>query len=298
MRVGYLVNYSPEEVEFAKRAGFGSVQLIVAPESTLDPKTADQATIMAAKQAYAEANIEISSIGYYGNHLDPDKSQAQAVTSHFLSLFALAAALEADNLCTFAGRDPEKSIEDNLPAFREVFTPLAAQALDRGMRIGFENCPMFHHFPFRGINIAYCPRAWDLMFDAVPSPALGIEYDPSHLICMLQDYLQIIYDYGDRIVHVHAKDAEIVWRKVQRDGIFQPGAVRHRTPGMGDADWPRIISALVEVGYQGNLDIEGRHDPVYRGPRENEGLVISLRYLSQFVADEFVQRGTQPGTAG
>jgi len=37
---------------------------------------------------------------------------------------------------------------------------------------------------------------------------------------------------------------------------------------------------------------------VYRGPRENEGLAISLRYLSQFVADEFVQRGTQPGTAG
>jgi sugar phosphate isomerase/epimerase len=58
---------------------------------------------------------------------------------------------------------------------------------------------------------------------------------------------------------------------------------------MGDADWAQIVSVLHEVGYAGNLDIEGRHDPVYKGARENEGLVISLRHLSEYIADEFVK---------
>ena len=59
--------------------------------------------------------------------------------------------------------------------------------------------------------------------------------------------------------------------------------MRHRVPGLGQADWSQIISALREVGYQGNLDIEGRHDPVLHGEYEEEGLVIAFKHLSQFV---------------
>ena len=78
------------------------------------------------------------------------------------------------------------------------------------------------------------------------------------------------------------------WHNVPKNGIIEPGAVRHRTPGMGVADWAATISALVEVGYQGNLDIEGRHDPVYHGPRENEGLVISLEHLRRYIKPEWI----------
>ena len=72
-------------------------------------------------------------------------------------------------------------------------------------------------------------------------------------------------------------------RNIRVKGILEPGAVRHRTPGYGDVGWSKVISALVEVGYRGNLDIEGRHDPVFRGDREEEGLILSLKHLSQFV---------------
>lgn len=289
MKVGYLCRHSDREIAFATEAGFGSVQLLISPGDPLDPATTSADEVKAARDAWGEAGIEISALGYYGNHLDPDPAKAAAVRAHFVALFDTAQLLGVKCICTFAGRDPEKSVLDNIPAFTQVFTEHARLAEDRGLTIGFENCPMFHSFPFRGTNIAYCPAAWDAMFDAVPSPALGLEYDPSHLICLLIDYLQVIYDYGERIVHVHAKDAELVWPVVKRNGIMWPGAVRHRTPGMGQGDWARIISALHEVGYAGNLDIEGRHDPVYKGPRENEGLVISLRHLQQYIADEFVQ---------
>ncbi len=289
MKVGYLCKYAAEEIAFATEAGFGSIQLLIYPGDPLDPATTSEDEIKAARDAYGEAGIEVSALGYYRNHIAPDPAEAAEVREHFVALFDTAEIMGVDCICTFAGRDPDKSVLDNIPAFAEVFTDHAKLAEDRGMTIGFENCPMFHYFPFRGVNIAFCPEAWDAMFDAVPSMALGIEYDPSHLICMFMDYLQIIHDYGDRIVHVHAKDAEVVWPEVKRNGILYTGAVRHRTPGMGDADWAQIISALHEIGYEGNLDIEGRHDPVYKGARENEGLVISLRHLSEYIADEFVK---------
>ncbi len=288
MRIGYLTQYSEEEIAFAKAAGFGSIQLLIWPGYSLDPTVTSDDEILRAREQYAEADIEVSAIGYYPNHLDPDEAAAKQNHEYFKMLFDVAEKMGVGVLCTFAGRNPELDIPDNIPLFRQLWTDTAKQAEDRGLKIGFENCPTFHYHPFRGSNIAYCPRAWDMMFEAVPSPALGLEYDPSHLVCLLMDYMQIIYDYGDRIFHVHAKDAEVNWTSVRKDGIMEPGAVRHRTPGMGVVKWNEVVSALVEVGYAGNLDIEGRHDPVYKSQRENEGLVISLQHLQQFVKPEWI----------
>ena len=283
MKIGFLTRYTKQDIKLAKRVGFQSIQLLCWPGDPLNPAKTTKDKILRAKDDLAANDLEVSAIGSYGNCLDPKERVAKANQKHLVGLMDLCELMEVDTLCTFAGRDPEKDIPDNIPAFKKVFKPIAKKAEDRGIKIGFENCPMFHYFPFRGVNIAYCPRAWDLMFDAVPSPALGLEYDPSHLICMLMDYIEPIYQYGDKIFHVHAKDAEVIWRNVKVNGILEPESVRHRVPGLGQADWSQIISALREVGYQGNLDIEGRHDPVLHGEYEEEGLVIAFKHLSQFV---------------
>ena len=283
MRIGLLIDYGEDEIQFVKEAGFGSVELRIPPESALDPAVCGNEGLKAARDHLGEMDIEISSIGHYTNNLDPDPEVRRTNAAYLERLMDAAPVLGVDVVCTFAGRDPEVDIPDNIPAFKEVYTPLARKAEDMGLRLAFENCPMFHTFPFRGINIAYTPRAWDLMFDAVDSKALGLEYDPSHPVCLLMDEIELIYRYGERIYHVHAKDAEVVWRNVELNGILEPGAVRHRTPGLGQVDWAKFVSALTEVGYAGNLDIEGRHDPVYRDERENEGLLIAKRTLEQFV---------------
>jgi sugar phosphate isomerase/epimerase len=288
MRIGYLCEYSEKEIAFAKEAGFESMELIVGPGSPLDPERTARKDILEARDRLAEADIEVSAIGYYDNHLDADEGRAKAVHEHFRGLFKLAGLMGVDCVCSFAGRRVDLDIADNIPFFRKVWARTAKQAEDLGLKIGFENCPMFHYFPYRGINIAYTPRAWDMMFEAVDSPALGLEYDPSHLVCLLIDYLQVIRCYGSRIVHVHAKDAEVLWHNVAVNGLLEPESVRHRTPGMGVVNWAAVCSTLIEHGYEGNLDIEGRHDPIYHGPRENEGLVISLRHLKQFTGREWV----------
>ena len=283
MKIGYLAQYSEKEVKFAVKYGFKSIELLVPPGAPLDPVKTDEKTIMQAKENLAKNDIEVSAIGHYPNNLDPDLKKRKENSEYLLMLMDLCRKMDVKVLCTFAGREPDKDIPENIPAFKEFFTPLAKKAEDMGLKIGFENCPMFHWFPFRGVNIAYSPRAWDLMFDAVQSASLGLEYDPSHLVCMLIDYVEIIRRYGSKIVHVHAKDAELIHPAIDTYGILEPGTLRHRIPGYGEVNWAKVVSALVEAGYRGNLDIEGRHDPVFNADLEQAGLVLALKHLQQFV---------------
>ena len=55
----------------------------------------------------------------------------------------------------------------------------------------------------------------------------------------------------------------------------------HRFPGFGDSDWTRIMGKLKESGFEGDIVIEGFHDPEYRGEREMEGQLLALDYLKK-----------------
>ena len=65
-------------------------------------------------------------------------------------------------------------------------------------------------------NLAHNPELWDLLFDAVPSPALGLSFDPSHLVWLhIPNIPDVIRAYGSRIYHFDGKDTEILppcWR--------------------------------------------------------------------------------------
>ena len=72
------------------------------------------------------------------------------------------------------------------------------------------------------------------------------------------------------------------WDVIRERGIFGSlPFVQMRTPGFGDSDWTCIISELRLAGYRGAIDIEGWHDPVYRGDLEITGQVRALEYLKQ-----------------
>lgn len=275
MKIGFLAGYTEEIVEFAAQAGFGSLELGLWPGA--GPGSAGPVA-----DSIRQKGLEISALGHYPNNLDPDPAKRAESIDGIKNVIDIAVAMGVDVVCTFAGRVPDKSIEDNIPVFREVFAPLADYAEKRSVKIAFENCPMMHTFPFRGINIAYSPEAWELMFDAVPSAALGLEMDPSHLHWLGVDYVKAVRDFGSRIYHVHAKDTEIRRDKLSHQSIFGGSWWRYRIPGWGEVDWKLFISALHDVGYEGNLDIE-HEDPVFSGERYREGLVLGLKHLSRFV---------------
>ena len=180
-----------------------------------------------------------------------------------------------------------------MPAFRRVFTPLAKQAEDRGVRIAFENCEMRGTWEYGDMNIAHAPAAWEMMFNEVPSDALGLEWEPCHQLNSLIDPLPQLRQWAHKVFHVHGKDATVMWDVIRTGGIRGGKQyMHHRTPGFGDTNWTDVISILRMAGYRGAIDIEGWHDPVYRDELEMTGQVHALHYLKQCRGGPFVANPT------
>lgn len=268
MRLGFYANYTPETAGFAHQVGFDSMELSAWPKSALDAEKATPAQIDAILTDLKSKNIEISALGYYPNYLDPD--EGPQAFAYLVKVMDLARQMGVATIATFAGRDAAKSVVDNMPLFKDTFSRLCDEAEKRGVRLAIENCPMMNVKEMRSINIAFSPEVWAMMFDAVPSKALGLEIDPSHMVWQRIDYIKAIRDFGDRIFHVHAKDMEILYDKLGHSGIYgqafgEPFGLGHgwwraRTPGWGEVDWPAFISTLIEVNYPGNIDIEHEDD--------------------------------------
>ena len=232
-------------------------------------------------EALEGTDAVISSLGLFGNPMDTEPQDEQCLKDWQTCIDA-APMFGCDVVAGFTGRLRGRSIDENIPRFREVWTPLAERAEANKVRIAFENCPMEGTWETGDWNIAHNPAAWELMFDAVPSEYVGLEWEPCHQMTQLIEPIPQIKDWCQRFVHVHGKDATILWDVIARDGIGgKTQFVYHRTPGFGDSDWKRIITLLRMHGYTGTIDIEGWHDPVYRGDLEMTGQVLGLNYLKE-----------------
>ena len=97
------------------------------------------------------------------------------------------------------------------------------------------------------------------MFEAIPSRHFGLNYDPSHMILQMMDYVRPIYDFRDRLFHTHAKDMKID-RQSSTIAAFSASAGARRRSGLGSIDWAAWISALTDVGYHGPVCIEVEDD--------------------------------------
>ncbi len=241
----------------------------------------------AVREAAEGRGASISALGVYGNPLRMDAAGEAARDGLRRALLA-ARAFGTSVVGCFAGRIPGTPVPDSIPRFQQVFTELARIAEGEGVGLAFENCLQGGNWERGDINIGFHPAAWELMFDAVPSPALGLEWEPCHLMCQLMDPLPVLDRYAGRILHVHGKDGQLNRTLLAASGTHGPDhVVRHRFPGLGDSDWTVIFQKLAAAGYQGVIDIEGGHDPVFRGDREMEGQVNALDYLKQCRAAAF-----------
>ena len=116
----------------------------------------------------------------------------------------------------------------------------------------------------------------------MPSPAIGLSFDPSHLLWLgIEDIPGLIREFGGRIYHVDGKDAEIVRDRLRRQGILGSGWWRYRLPGNGELDWPAIVAALREIGYDGTITIEQEDDldPGF------DAVARSARYLHEVLGE-------------
>lgn len=235
------------------------------------------------KDAIGGSGLTVSCLSVYTNALrDENRISDWENCIDFAHLFG------TDTVTGFAGRLDGKSVPDNIPKFKEVFTELAKRAADKGVKIAFENCYMGGNWHGGSFNIANSPLAWDMMFDAVPYDNIGIEWEPSHHLTQLRDPLLSLKKYAKRIYHIHGKDANIDWDVIKEFGI--DGAKWYacdRMPGFGDTNWKEICSVLYKNGYAGTIDIEGFHDPYFKNELEFTGQVAALKYLKKCRGGEF-----------
>ncbi len=230
----------------------------------------------------------VSSVGIYGNPLVDDDCARS-----WKKCIDVAPWFGCDLVCGFAGRIVDKPIPDSMKRFKNVFGPLVKRAADKGVRIAFENCDMGGDWRLGNWNIAHAPTAWEMMFNEIPADNLGLEWEPCHQMVSLIDPLPQLRKWVHKIFHLHGKDATIDWAQLRTTGLRggQPW-VWHRTPGFGDTNWTDVISILRQYKWNGSIDIEGWHDPVYRDDLEMTGQVHALRYLQQCRGGPFVSNPT------
>lgn len=238
---------------------------------------------------YAAAHgVEISALAFYPNTMDGDLEKRAANVAHLMTVIRASARLGVNLVTTFIGRDQNKSVEENLALVQEVWPPIIALAEELGVKIAIENCPMLFgrdQWP-GGQNLMTTPAIWRRVFQLLPSENLGINYDPSHFVWQMIDYVKPLYEFRDKIFHVHYKDIKLYPDKLNEVGImaYPLDFMSPKLPGLGDVNWGKFVSALTDIGYDSFTCIEVE-DKAFEGSESAvlNSLRLSKRYLEQFV---------------
>ncbi len=250
----------------------------------------------AARVRDAAQGLPVSALGCYGNTLADEscRREIERLIDH-AHLFGCGV------VSVFAGSLDGVPVPDAMPAFRQVFAGLCRRAADRGVSLAIEGCPMGTDWRRGGgQNIAFCPDAWEMIFDAVPDDCLGLEWEPCHALMQLMDPIRQLRQWAPKVKHVHGKDGTVAWDVISEHGI---GAGRafgwNRTPGFGDTNWNDVCTILLMNGYTGFIDIEGYHDPVHYDTGEWSAQRRAVDYLKDCRGgreyfDCPVYRGYQP----
>ena len=137
-----------------------------------------------------------------------------------------------------------------------------------------------------GQNLMCTPVIFRKLFEIIPSPNFGINFDPSHYVWQGMDYIKTVYEFKDRIFHIHFKDIKLYPEKLKECGVlaYPLDYMSPKIPGLGDVNWSAFVSALNDIRYNGDAVIEVE-DKAFESCREDilKSIKLSKRYLDNFI---------------
>lgn len=303
MKMGFVSaileeNTFEEMIDTASELGFQCVEVACWPKgnaerryagvSHIDVDNLDDEKVTYIQNYCKEKKVEISSLAYYPNTMDQDLEKRRLAVAHLKKVIAASSKLGVGMVTTFIGRDQTKSVEENLELVKEVWPEIIREAEEHRVKIAIENCPMLfgeEQWP-GGQNLMTTPVIWRKVFEILKSDYLGINYDPSHFVWQMIDYIEPIYEFADKIFHVHYKDIKVYPEKLSKAGTmaYPLDYMSPKIPGLGDVDWGKYVSALTDIGYHGYTCIEVE-DRAFEDSQEDiiNSLKLSKRYMEQFV---------------
>jgi sugar phosphate isomerase/epimerase len=236
--------------------GFRAVELIAWNRDVLDEYYTPQ-RIKALRRLLADEGLELSEfVSTPPGMASPDRATRDQAVEHFRRMIDVAVELGATLVNTVAPtafsqdypRITEKHLRQewtldfgadrdwrqNWADYVEVTRRCCEACIDAGVKYALEP------HPYRWMrNAASMMR----LLDHVSSPALGMNFDPSHLFPMGEIPQMVIYEVGERVLHTHFSD---------NDGTSNV----HWRPGKGKIDWRGVLQALVDVGYDNVISLE------------------------------------------
>ena len=166
-----------EVVDFAAENGLECLEVACWPQSGakrryagvshIDAANLDEKKAQEIKDLCGKKGVSISSLAYYPNTMDPDLEKRNGYIEHIYRLIDASALLDVNMITTFIGRDPKKTLTENLEILKEVWPPIIRYAEQKGVKIGIENCPMLFtedEWP-GGQNIMSTPANWRKVFE-------------------------------------------------------------------------------------------------------------------------------------
>jgi sugar phosphate isomerase/epimerase len=251
------------------------------------------------KKILADHGFGISALSCHGNPLHPDRARANQDREVSRKTILLAEKLGVPVMIDFSGC-PGDSPHATAPnwvtcpwppdylkvldwQWNEVVTPYwteqAKFAADHGVKVAIEMHPGF---------VVYNPETM-LKLRSIAGPAIGCNFDPSHLFWQNIDPAAAVRVLGNAIFHVHAKDTQIFPSNLPRTGVLDTKPYTNererswifRTCGYGHGAefWGELISTLRMFGYDYVLSIE--HEDSLLSPEE--GLAKAAHFLNGIV---------------
>lgn len=283
-------------INYASDHGFQCVEMMCWPAGSGDSRryagvshiNVDKLDAKYINHYIKERNVSISGLGYYPNPLDADAQKSEYYIEHIKKVIRACNTLGVPVMNTFIGRNQHLNMQENLILFKKLWKPIIETAKQEGVKIGIENCPMFFtndEWP-GGKNLAISPAVWDKMFEIFPDPLFGLNYDPSHMVFQMMDEIKPIYQFKNRLHHIHIKDVKVYKDKLDQVGILANPLEYHspKLPGYGDVNWRAFFAALTDVRYRGPVVIEVE-DKAFEGSIDDvtAAILTSRNYVKQFL---------------
>ncbi|BDI21496.1 sugar phosphate isomerase/epimerase [Herbiconiux sp. L3-i23] len=148
----------------------------------------------------------------------------------------------------------EELVDAGYTDFADRWNPILDVFDEVGVRFASETHPSEIHYDYWTTKAA---------LDAVEHrEAFGINWDPSHFVWQDLDPTMYLWDFKDRIYHVHCKDTKkrlngrngrlgshLAWADPRRGWDFI-------STGHGDVPWEDCFRMLNAIGYEGPLSVE------------------------------------------
>jgi len=265
----------PTLIDWAKSSGFSRLDLKKDADST--------ASIV------VDAGLKIGSVDLVAwkemISVDPEtrRKAVETQTAYIEKVCAITGPMRF--FVVMLPEDPSLPAKQNFDLMVESYRQTVAVLERHGSQIVIEGWP--------GPGALACtPETVRALFQQIPSPAMGLNYDPSHLVRLGIDPMRFLEEFVGRVYHVHGKDTWVYENAryeygIERRSVFEAGhdyganLWRYTIPGRGLCDWTAILARLQQAGYNGAVCIE-LEDERYNGTIEGEqrGLIESRDFLA------------------